>query len=640
MGFPLCESVDMLIVLPIIVFVVLACAEWSRQGLFRDAVLRAAVFVGVITVTGTEALGFCRMLTFWGVVGFWGIALMGVGGWCVLTILRHGWGRPASTVLSTVQWALLVWCVVYILLIGLLAWMCPPNVWDGLTYHMSRVMHWIQNRSVAFYPTSIPRQLHLSPGAEYVILHAQLLSGGDRFANLVQWGAMTGCLLAGSLMAHELGAGRRGQLLTVVLVLTLPAGILQASNVQTDFVVSFWLLLLALYVVRMCRQASPRDAFLAGGALGLAVLTKGTALVFAAPLLLVYTASAWRADRKTWLRAMAVMGCLTLLLNGPFWLRNQALYGRPLGPGSEGVGGAFSYRNDHFSADVLLSNLSRNLALHAVQPVSALRMEVEEWTRTFHEALGLDSDDPATTWTGTTFHLADQWAHEVHAGNPLHLLLIFGCGLVLCIPRIFRKNDKTGLIRALYLSGWCGLALFCLLLRWQPWGARLHLPFFVLLMPCLGVVVERIMPPRFAYGLGILLLLCALPWLFSNALRPLVGPAAVWRVDRSAQYFAAAPSLRAPYGALRGYLARRGPEEVGLFLGLDDPEYLLWRTVGAPGMTWRHVGVENASGRLAAGGALPDVILVSRDMGRITLEGRVTKEYDTRSFSPFSVIER
>ena len=50
----------------------------------------------------------------------------------------------------------------------------PPNSPDSLSYHMPRVMHWIQNNNVEYYPTSIPRQLFVSPFSEFVILHLQL----------------------------------------------------------------------------------------------------------------------------------------------------------------------------------------------------------------------------------------------------------------------------------------------------------------------------------------------------------------------------------------------------------------------------------------------------------------------------------
>ena len=66
----------------------------------------------------------------------------------------------------------------------------PPNNYDSMSYHMSRVAHWAQNGNVDFYPTGIARQLFSSPLAEYLILHSYLMQGSDLWANSFQWAAL------------------------------------------------------------------------------------------------------------------------------------------------------------------------------------------------------------------------------------------------------------------------------------------------------------------------------------------------------------------------------------------------------------------------------------------------------------------
>ena len=106
-----------------------------------------------------------------------------------------------------VELYLLVGAGFIVCVVGLVAAVAPPNTNDALTYHMPRVVHWIQDRSVAFYPTHILRQLYLSPGSEFILLHFQILSGSDHLANFVQWFSMLGSAVAVSLIAKELGSG-------------------------------------------------------------------------------------------------------------------------------------------------------------------------------------------------------------------------------------------------------------------------------------------------------------------------------------------------------------------------------------------------------------------------------------------------
>jgi len=96
-----------------------------------------------------------------------------------------------------------------VLVVVLIASLAPPNSWDSMVYHMGRVVHWIENRNVDHYPTNITRQLISAPWAEYAIAQLQILSGGDHFANLVEWFALLGCVVAATDIAGRLGVTRQ-----------------------------------------------------------------------------------------------------------------------------------------------------------------------------------------------------------------------------------------------------------------------------------------------------------------------------------------------------------------------------------------------------------------------------------------------
>ena len=310
-----------------------------------------------------------------------------------------------------------------------------------MAYHMARVAHWAQNGTVRHYPTPYLPQLYHPPWAEFAITHFQLLSGGDRFANAVQWLAMIGSVLCTSLITKLLGGDSRAQIFAAVLAATIPMGILQGSSTQNDLVVTFWLLVFVSYVLRMMASSSRSQPDLlelrwqmmaAGASLGLAVLTKGTAYIYAMPFVL------WLAFvmvKRLRLRAIPfglVAGALVLLLNaGHFW-RNVQLFGTPLSAGDE------SYVNEVFTPSAFVSNFIRNLSLHAGTPFAGVNEAMSVAVRRLHDALGIAVNDPRTTAVNDPrtaagngrdleFAISRIDTVEDFAGNLLHTALILDC---------------------------------------------------------------------------------------------------------------------------------------------------------------------------------------------------------------------
>lgn len=109
---------------------------------------------------------------------------------------------------------------VVLLITGMIGMLAPINNWDSMTYHLPRIMHWLQNESLYHYPTGMPRQLFQSPYSEYVILHTIGLSGGDGFANGVQWFALIASAIGASLIVRELGGGMREGVLAAAFTMT------------------------------------------------------------------------------------------------------------------------------------------------------------------------------------------------------------------------------------------------------------------------------------------------------------------------------------------------------------------------------------------------------------------------------------
>jgi len=429
-------------------------------------------------------------------------------------------------------------------------------------------------------------------------MHLQLLSGGDYYANLVQYFSMLGSLLGVSLIAEYLGADERGQVFAAVIAGTIPMGILQASSTQNDYVVSFWLVCCVYYLLLNEKSPSYRYSLGVGISLGLALLTKGTAYIYALPFLFWWLCRASLFDWKLW-KATIIIAIIAVAINLGHYARNVDLYGHPLGPGQEESTG-FKYMNECFTVSAFVSNIAKNLALHIGTPSDWVNETLEQGILLLHSVLAIGINDPRTTWSGTVFHIPRPSTHEDNAGNPLHLLLV-----LLSLASYLASKDCP---RRRILGGY-GVAtvstflLFAFLLKWQPWHSRLHLPFFVLFSPFSAVVLSSWSKRRIADMLVIGLIIVSLPWVFHNKSRSLVSSSSVLITDRIEQYFVNRPYLEEPYMGAISFVKSTGCLDIGLFLGLDDWEYPLWVLLGwnsRSRIRLEHVNVQNISAMKAS----------------------------------------
>ena len=590
------------------VLLLLALARRSQD--VRDALLDAASLWAVLAVLISEGLSAFGWLARGPLLASW----LGVGAAAAALWLRRPTAqdegarsrilRPLGR-LDLGDRALLAGAALAIGLVGVVAVLSPPNSWDAMQYHLPRVAHWIENHGLGFYPTHEQRQLHMPPGAELLMLQLHALSGGDRFDNLVQWGAFAATVIGVSAIARELGAGPRGQVVAAVACATIPEGLLAASGAKGDWVLSLWLSALALAALRFAGDPSGKSAVRIGGALGLACLTKGTAYVLAPPFLLALAVlSPWRITSEL-LRRLPLIALVALAVVAGHYTRTHALYGSPLGPGVESaipddpsVRG-FRYANETFSPSAVASNVLRNAALHLRSSDRPINEAAERWIGRAIRAIGGDPDDPRTTFFSfAPFRLAAVERREGLLGNPIHAALTVVALIAACAAA---RRPERRRAAAYALCVLLGFAAFCVVFKWQPLGARLHLPLFALGSAAVGVAIGDAWPAWAARGVGALLLVAAIPAATDNAARSLVpgSPASVLGPDRSRLYFAEFGAAADPYRAAAAAVRSSGCRDVALDLSTEvgaQYEYPLRVLLGADGATRvRQVGVRNRS---------------------------------------------
>lgn len=570
----------MLAALPLVALTLLIPICRRISDTWRSAVLAASVVWGCAVVGITEGLGLLHAVNFGSVLACWVGLCAGLTVWNLVlprsTNLEWPGGWRALTI--SLRGLLMATAIVAAVCLGI-ALVAPPNTVDSLTYHMTRVEHWIQNHSVAHYPTHVLRELHRTPWAEFGILHFQLLSGSDRFANLVQWLCMIGSLLGVSLIARELGADVRGQVLAVVVAGTIPMVILQASSTQTDLAGAYWIVCFVYFLIvlldhRLSKRGNVAPLWLAGGSLGLALLTKSTSYLHAFAFLVWFGVAYWRKYRTQLLVAVLITAVSVGTLNAGYVLRNLGLFGTVFGPGGSEECAQCTLTNEAVTVPIFLSNVLRNTAGHLRMPNKELNAAITGFVRRAHESMGLDLADPRSTWKQIPFSLVPPRFDENTDGNPAHFLLIIWTGAVLLYRR--QHFSTSAQAYAAVLLG--AYVLLCLVVKWGPPNIRYQLGLFILWAPLSGLALAKLARRGMAETIGIVLIILAIPWLVLNAYRPLVGDRTILNSPREAQFFLYPPAraYEESFMGVSQFLEENHCRRIGVIRGQDDWEYPLW----------------------------------------------------------------
>jgi len=548
---------------------------YQRFADWRQALLRAMLLGSLFTIAMVEILSLFSTVKRTYLLVAWLV----LSATLIVFLLRR-WRQEGNLLrprlrLPTGLWErlLLAGCATAAAVTLIVALRTPPQTWDSLNYHMSRVAHWAQMGAVQPYATGIEVQNSMPPGPGMLVLQLYVLAGSDALVNLVGWSAVMVSTVGSSLIARQFGADARGQLLASLAVLTIPMAIVQASTTMTDAVLALWLIIVASELLQFQQKDGEEPLLYVSVGAGLSILSKQTAFAFLLPLAVAAGVMVWRKCTAKRILVWVLMAVLIVgILNAGMFTRNAALYGNPIGP-LERFG---QHANSLMTPGGLLSNLVRNLTLHlgtpSPYPNKALALSVIG----LHDLLGLDVNDPRTT-AFSEYKVRLTSTHEDTAGNGLHLVLI----LAFLIALTVRWKAWPDGVRWMSLAAIAGYLLFSLLYKWLMFGSRLQLPFFILFAPLLGWWLSRWKPATARFA-SVVLFLASFPWLFSLDSRPLVPIAersfvgSILAESRLTLTFANGPYLLDPMLEIVEPIRAAGCREVGLMLGGNSVEYPLW----------------------------------------------------------------
>ncbi|HSB65628.1 MAG TPA: glycosyltransferase family 39 protein [Anaerolineales bacterium] len=590
----------MLVLLPLINAIIVFLDLLGRQEManirlkgWRWALLQVILIMGAFIALQSEILGLFKLLSTPFVAVSWLVALL-LSIWLGVRIgwLKLGWARFQARIhlpdrFTTLTLIAFSFIIILLLVIVLIA---PANTMDSLLYHMSRVMHWAQDRGLAHYPTGFTPQLTNPIEAELIILQLRLLFGSDRLASLPQWISLVVCAIGVSVGAKLMGAGRKGQWVAAAFAISIPIGLLEATSTQNDYVTAMWLIILAVFVLAACQQDPGWAEILSiAAALGLGLLTKGTFYPYAIAWgiwLMIH----WLRQRKPliFLRPALVIVTVVVVLNAGYWIRNISTFSSPFGSPKW----LTSMTSATYGASSIPSNFVKNIFLNFATPSPRINQSVANFIQSAFRAT-----DPDVS----SFQLDWRWNNEESAGSPIHLVLIvLAIGVVILLVALGRLKSQP--IAWYSLAAFFTFVFFVLIAHYDQTGVRYQLPLLVIWAPVIGVLLSR-MGEKWLAPLAILIFfIISLPYTFFNTSRPLIAakndpepfaihPLPAMGTTKSSSIFYATtsellfinvPQMVDPLTQSAHDLRESGCTQLGLRIDSHDAEYPIWWSLHAP----------------------------------------------------------
>ena len=380
-----------------------------------------------------------------------------------------------------------------------MALLTVPYNWDSMTYHLARIAHWIQNASVAYYPTNIRRQLFSPVLAEYNLLHLMLLTGSDLLVNLLQYGALLISLLFLYAIQRQMRISKRVAVLCCIAFSAMPVVIGESLSTQVDLFAAALLLVTVYKIIHLAdgdmscfSLKMVRCIIITALGSGLCYLAKPN-LCFALVILFLWMliCQLKKRAKPLVLAAYFVLALfIVALLLLPVFVRNISYTGDPFAlvyMGSIVIGS--------FKPQALLLNIYKNMALCGIMPFNQsilLRMG-----STLSRMLHMDINAAAVTYGDGSLLLENNlyfsFDHDYAAGG--WFVTIFCLTFLLFLGKRLwsRVKNRRESIPSLFYFLWLQALVSLAVVRWQPWGNRLLLPSLALLVPALGVMLQELL---------------------------------------------------------------------------------------------------------------------------------------------------
>lgn len=604
-----------------IILLVLYQVLKSNQKKIIDIGAQSIVIWNIWSFFIVEALSDVNLLTGQMVFACWGVFDVAL----LILIIRNIKTSPvclrqiikakiqeSATNISQLKWNYLILSITGIIVL-LLALVTVPYNWDSMTYHLPRIAHWAQNRSVAHYASNDVRQLSSPVLAEFVNLQVYLCSGRrDILFNMLQ--AVSFLVDAWFIYAitKKIGANEKFATLSVFLFMTMPIAFGEALNTQVDLFAALWLFIFVYYYIDLfeenlifANRETVSKVILMALCVSFGYLTKPSVNIGMVWLLIVLFVKCilkhnkWKELIKLAFTALPFV-FLPLL---PEWYRNYQTFSA-LSDASVGARQLIGTLRPDYLFVSIIKNFAHNLPniylYHSDEIVTKVVSAIAV-------GLGVDLNAPSISEDGLEYILrkAPVYGHDT-ATNPVILILAIICTIV-CL--FSGKIKSTGNRYSLYIMAM--FIIFCGAVRWEPYVSRYMLPYLGLLCPLVGIQLQKMEQRHIGQILvPVSWFLCFMTLvsmiLYHGGCMPEKG------AERVTGYFVNDKGMIPEYTWVFETLKEDGCQTMGLKVSAINFEYPMWRLSKYTMSRIENVLVENASSKYEDLSYIPDCVIMDR----------------------------
>lgn len=492
-----------------------------------------------------------------------------------------------------------------------------PYNWDSMTYHLTRIVHWIQNKSVAHYVCHDISQISCPPLAEFVLLHIYVLSGcSDYFVNLLQTFSYIISVFLVYKISEMIGCNRLFCSLAAFTFATTPIVFAEALSTQVDVFSGMWLLIYVYCILHFTDLKQKlywnRDMLckllLIGMSAGFCYLAKPSgcigAFIFAIWLLLV---CAYRKDNIFIVaRSIIIVAIVAMIIVLPEMMRNLVTF-HTIADASTGS----SFLVPSWDIRYLTENMIQNIGFNLPNKYLNISPYIEKVIFKTARILYTGTQVPEKL---LEFKLIDAgMGHDMAINPTITWLMIFAilCGITVVIIRIIKKNEdlKQNISYAYLITAIISMLAFCAVVKWYRHITRYEIGYFAIIAPAIMLAFQYIFSQsrRLVYLFTVIIVFINMIT-FSDAVKYHKQYFAAGD-NRIAQYFAIL-HLYDPYAAVTDNIIDAGYENVGFICDENSYEYPLWKMMENSVSRFEHVCVMNETELYDDADFIPECIIV------------------------------